>query len=141
MSHAYNAAAARPLAIPAIPVREILPWAIFTLLLALFALYFVGAETTAQLATSALRKGGRYVVVGLYGGELRLPLPFIPMLGLSIAGSYVGTLDEMHRLLALAGAGRLPAIPITRRKLREVNAALDDLAAGRVAGRIVLEPT
>jgi D-arabinose 1-dehydrogenase-like Zn-dependent alcohol dehydrogenase len=105
------------------------------------ALDFVGAEATAQLATSALRKGGRYIVVGLFGGELRLPLPFIPMLGLSILGSYVGTLEEMKGLLALAGAGKLPPIPVTRRKLREVNAALDDLAAGRVTGRVVLEPT
>jgi D-arabinose 1-dehydrogenase-like Zn-dependent alcohol dehydrogenase len=103
------------------------------------ALDFVGSEATAKLATGALRKGGRYVVVGLYGGELRLPLPFIPMLALSVVGSYVGTLDEMKALLALARDGRLPPIPVSRRPLAEVNAALDDLEAGRVAGRVVLE--
>lgn len=105
------------------------------------ALDFVGAEATAQLATSALRKGGRYVVVGLYGGELRLPLPFVPMLSLSVIGSYVGTLDDMRALLALASAGKLPAIPVSRRPLAEVNAALDDLKAGRVTGRVVLDAT
>jgi Probable cobalt transporter subunit (CbtB) len=44
---ATNSAAVRTIAIPAIPVGEIIPWAIFTLLLALFALYFVGAEEGA----------------------------------------------------------------------------------------------
>jgi alcohol dehydrogenase/propanol-preferring alcohol dehydrogenase len=103
------------------------------------ALDFVGSEATAKLATGALRKGGRYIVVGLYGGELRLALPFIPMLALSVIGSYVGTLDEMKGLLTLARDGRLPPIPIAHRPLREVNAALDDLKAGRVTGRVVLE--
>ena len=28
---------------------------------------------------SCLRKGGRQVIVGLYGGALNIPLPFIPM--------------------------------------------------------------
>ena len=35
----------------AIPVREILPWALFTVLLAVLAIYFVGAE---QGATSLI---------------------------------------------------------------------------------------
>jgi D-arabinose 1-dehydrogenase-like Zn-dependent alcohol dehydrogenase len=61
------------------------------------------------------------------------------MLALSVVGSYVGTLDEMKSLLALARDGRLPPIPVSRRPLAEVNAALDDLEAGRVAGRVVLE--
>lgn len=33
--------------IPAIPIREILPWAIFGLILAVVAIYFVGAEQGA----------------------------------------------------------------------------------------------
>lgn len=39
------APAARPIA--AIPVREIVPWAVFAGLLCLLALYFVGAEQGA----------------------------------------------------------------------------------------------
>jgi hypothetical protein len=31
---------------------------------------FVGAQTTATLGIASLRKGGRYVIVGLYGGEI-----------------------------------------------------------------------
>jgi hypothetical protein len=44
---------------PAIPVREVLPWAIFAGLLLLLAIYFVGAE---QGATSLI--GGMYVHEG-----------------------------------------------------------------------------
>jgi Probable cobalt transporter subunit (CbtB) len=40
----------------AIPVREILPWAIFSVLLAVIAIYFVGAE---QGATSVFQ--GTYI--------------------------------------------------------------------------------
>jgi len=34
-------------AVPAIPVREVLPWAVFAGVLALLVLYFVGAEQGA----------------------------------------------------------------------------------------------
>jgi hypothetical protein len=44
MSNALYAPAARP---APIPVREILPWLIFGGLLALLAIYFVGAEQGA----------------------------------------------------------------------------------------------
>lgn len=43
-----NASAAQTaVEIPVIPVRQITPWAIFGLLLAVLALYFVGAEQGA----------------------------------------------------------------------------------------------
>ena len=38
---------------------------------------FVGAEPTATLGLAVLRKGGRYVVVGLYGGEV--PVSLVPL--------------------------------------------------------------
>jgi hypothetical protein len=37
-----------PVAIPAIPLRELLPWAIFIALLAVVILYFVGVEEGAM---------------------------------------------------------------------------------------------
>lgn len=40
-----------PVSIPAIPLREVLPWAVFGGLLMLLAIYFVGAE---QGATSLI---------------------------------------------------------------------------------------
>jgi hypothetical protein len=42
----------QPVSIPAIPIREVLPWATFAGLVLLLALYFVGAE---QGATSLIQ--------------------------------------------------------------------------------------
>ena len=39
-------------------------------------------------------KGGEIVVVGLYGGELKLPIVYLPLRGMGLRGSYVGSLPE-----------------------------------------------
>ncbi|WP_439574145.1 alcohol dehydrogenase [Phreatobacter sp.] len=103
------------------------------------ALDFVGSEDTTTLGINAVRKGGQVIIVGLFGGELRYPLPFIPMRALSVRGSYVGSLKELKEFVALARSVKLPPIPIERRPMSQVNEALHDLEAGKVAGRIVLE--
>ncbi len=104
------------------------------------AIDFVGAPSSAQLGFDALRRGGRLVIVGLYGGTLPLSLPMMPFRAASIIGSYVGTLDEMRELLALVRSGKVAPIPVHRRPLAEANAALQDLMAGKVEGRTVLRP-
>ncbi|CAM5776033.1 cobalt transporter [Labrys miyagiensis] len=53
-----------------IPVREILPWAIFTVLLAIIAIYFVGAE---QGATSVFQ--GMYIHEWVHDGRHLLGFP------------------------------------------------------------------
>lgn len=104
------------------------------------ALDFVGATASAQFGLDALRKGGRLVVVGLFGGSLRLKLPLVPMRAINIGGSYVGSLAQFRDLVALARAGGLPPLPVQDRPLDGVNAALDDLKAGRIVGRAILRP-
>ncbi len=102
---------------------------------------FVGRPETVQFGLSCLvPKGGTLVVVGLYGGRLELPVPWLPLRALGLRGSYVGTLDDLRIVVRLAQAGKVPPIPVTRRPLEEANAALEDLAAGRVRGRQVLVP-
>jgi D-arabinose 1-dehydrogenase-like Zn-dependent alcohol dehydrogenase len=46
----------------------------------------------------------------------------------------------MHELMALVKAGKVPPIPIETRPLSAATAALDDLRAGKVLGRVVLQP-
>jgi D-arabinose 1-dehydrogenase-like Zn-dependent alcohol dehydrogenase len=103
------------------------------------ALDFVGTPATAALGIAALRKGGRYVLVGLHGGELVHPLPPIAQRAIGIIGSYVGNLQELKEVVALAKKGKLKPIPIETRPAPEANAALEDLKAGRVLGRVVLD--
>jgi len=100
---------------------------------------FVGSPATAALGIGALRKGGRHVVVGLYGGELVHPLPPIAQRAIGIVGSYVGNLQELKEVVALAKRKKLKPQPIETRGAERANAALEDLKAGRVLGRIVLD--
>lgn len=102
------------------------------------ALDFVGAEASVNFGLSCLRKGGKLVIVGLFGGALNIPLPFIPMNARIIQGSYVGSLQEMDELMALVRAGKIAPIQIEERPLNQVSEALADLKAGRANGRIVL---
>jgi alcohol dehydrogenase/propanol-preferring alcohol dehydrogenase len=98
----------------------------------------VNGSASAAAAFEALRKGGKLVQVGLFGGELRLPLPLMAMRALTIQGSYVGTVKDLRALVALAQGGTLPGMPVTQLPLFEANAALMRLRDGRVTGRLVL---
>jgi len=104
------------------------------------AMDFVGAESSSALAVGLVRRAGQVVMVGLFGGEFRMALPLFALRSLSITGSYVAGLNELRELVALAQRVQLPEIPLDLRPLGTVNQALDDLAHGRVVGRIVLQP-
>jgi D-arabinose 1-dehydrogenase-like Zn-dependent alcohol dehydrogenase len=101
---------------------------------------FVGSEQSASLATRVVRRGGRVVIVGLFGGSLTLALPTIPLRGISIIGTNTGTLAEATEMMALVRAGRLQPIPMTRRPLAEADSALRALERGAVTGRVMLIP-
>jgi D-arabinose 1-dehydrogenase-like Zn-dependent alcohol dehydrogenase len=102
------------------------------------ALDFVGAEASVNYGLNCLRKGGMLVIIGLYGGALSMPIPFIPMNARIIQGSYVGSLQDMSELMTMVRDGKIAPIDIVERPLAEANAALADLKAGQVRGRQVL---
>lgn len=99
---------------------------------------YVGSSTTVQLGVDCITKGGKIIVVGLFGGDITVSTPFFPLKAMAIQGSYVGSLPEMKELLDLVRAKGLPPIPMTTRPLDQVGSALDDLRAGKVIGRVVL---
>jgi D-arabinose 1-dehydrogenase-like Zn-dependent alcohol dehydrogenase len=99
---------------------------------------FVGSDSSLAFATSVLAKGGKVVVTGLLGGAFTTPVAMFPMKAMTIEGTLTGTLAEARELLALARTGKIPPIPIRERPLSDAQAALDDVRAGRVVGRIVL---
>lgn len=104
------------------------------------AIDFVGAESSSSLAVNLVRRTGEVVIVGLFGGEFRMPLPMFALKSLSILGSYVGGLNDLRDLVDLAQRVELPEIPLDLRPLASVNESLDDLANGRVVGRVILQP-
>jgi alcohol dehydrogenase, propanol-preferring len=100
----------------------------------------VGSSATARLGIDSLIKGGKYIIVGLYGGDITVSLPPFPMRAITIQGSYVGSLPETEELIALVRRTGLPPVPVATRRLDDVNAVLDQLRAGNVVGRVVLTP-
>lgn len=101
------------------------------------AVDLVNNTATATLGLATLRKGGRMILVGLYGGEIPLSLVTVVQRALTIVGSNVGTVAELKEVVALARAGKLKPIPIEKRPLADVSRTLDELKAGKIVGRVV----
>ena len=89
---------------------------------------------------SLVKKGGIVIVVGLYGGSLKLSLPLVPMRSMTLKGSYVGELRELKELVNIIKSGTIKLIPVKKQGLETANQAMSDLRAGKVNGRIVLTP-
>jgi propanol-preferring alcohol dehydrogenase len=104
------------------------------------AVDLVGANSTVRLGLDSLVKGGKLIIVGLFGGEITLSLPLIPMRATTIQGSYVGSPGELAELMELVRRTGLPSVPVTVRPLEQASVALADLHAGRLIGRTVLRP-
>lgn len=102
------------------------------------AIDFVGAKATAEFAVGALRKGGTYVVVGLFGGDITLSMPLLVLRAITLRGSYVGNLKELRELIALVKSGKVKPMPVETVSFNGVNDALDRLRAGKVQGRLVI---
>ncbi len=103
------------------------------------ALDLVGGPSTATLGLAVLRKGGRYVICGLFGGEITVPLPPFAQRAVGIVGSYVGNLQELKEVVALAKSGKLKPPPVELRAVTETNRTLEELKAGKILGRVVLD--
>lgn len=101
------------------------------------AVDFVGTQETANLALAALRKGGKLVLVGLFGGEMPLSIGETILRAMAIQGSHLGSLEELKAVVALARTGKIKPIPIETRPLAEVSRTLDELKAGKILGRVV----
>jgi alcohol dehydrogenase/propanol-preferring alcohol dehydrogenase len=100
----------------------------------------VGNAQTTQLGFDCLTKGGKLVIVGLFGGGAPWALPLIPIKAITIQGSYVGNLRETEALLDLVRDKKIAPIPVTPMPLARANEALLDLQKGRLVGRAVLVP-
>ncbi len=104
------------------------------------AIDFVGAPQTAQLGFDSITKGGKLVMVGLFGGGAPWSLPLLPVRVITIQGSYVGSLAETKELIDLVRSAHVEPIPITRVPLHQADRALQDLRNGKLVGRAVLVP-
>jgi propanol-preferring alcohol dehydrogenase len=101
---------------------------------------FVNASKTVETDMQFLRRRARLVLVGLFGGELRLSLVAMPTRAYKIIGSYTGTISEMIELVSLAERDVIKPVVSNRFKLDQAGEALEMLKDGKLVGRGVINP-
>jgi alcohol dehydrogenase, propanol-preferring len=101
---------------------------------------FVNASKTVESDMQFLRRRARLVLVGLFGGELKLSLVSMPTRAYRLIGSYTGTLSEMVELVSLAKRGIIKPVVSDRFKLDQATEALSKLKDGKIIGRGVINP-
>ncbi|MHB8717428.1 MAG: zinc-binding dehydrogenase [Candidatus Dormibacteria bacterium] len=98
-------------------------------------------EATYEMSLRVLRPGGVLVVSGTTSGpNPPAQLNRVFWRHLTVAGSSMGTRAELGRLLELCATGRLHPLIDSVRPLAEARAAVERLAAGEMAGKLVLVP-
>ncbi len=104
----------------------------------------------AEPAFRSIAWRGRYLVVGFANGEIpKLPLNLTLLKGASLIGVFWGdfvrrepaaNLAAMRELMGWLAAGKVRPHISGRYALAETPAALNDMAARKVTGKIVIEP-
>ena len=100
----------------------------------------VNASKTVETDMQFLRRRARVVLVGLFGGELKLSLVTMPTRAYKLIGSYTGTLSDMIELVSLARRGVIKPVVSNRFKLDQATDALTMLKEGKILGRGVINP-
>jgi alcohol dehydrogenase, propanol-preferring len=101
---------------------------------------FVNASKTVETDMQFLRRRARLVLVGLFGGELKLGLVTMPTRAYRIIGSYTGTISDLIELVSLAKRGVIKPVVSNRFKLDQATEALTMLTKGKIIGRGVINP-
>jgi alcohol dehydrogenase, propanol-preferring len=101
---------------------------------------FVNASKTVETDMQLLRRRAKLVLVGLFGGELKLNLITMPTRAYKIIGSYTGSISEMVELVSLAKRGVIKPVVSERFKLDQATEALSKLKDGKITGRGVIKP-
>ena len=100
----------------------------------------VGSSQTVQAGIDMLTKGGHLVQIGLYGGHIDIPTPFMALRALTYQGIYVGNLRELQELMQLVRDKNLRPVPTTCMPLSKAFTALLALEKGQAVGRQILTP-
>jgi propanol-preferring alcohol dehydrogenase len=101
---------------------------------------FVNASQTVETDMQLLRRRAKLVLVGLFGGELKLNLVSMPTKAYKLIGSYTGSITDLVQLVSLAKRGVIRPIISNRFKLNQATEALTMLKNGKILGRGIINP-
>ena len=101
---------------------------------------FVNSSLTVETDMKLLRKRAKLVLVGLFGGELKLNLIAMPTRSYKLIGSYTGSINDLIELVSLAKRGIIKPVISNRFRLDEATKALRMLKDGKILGRGIINP-
>jgi alcohol dehydrogenase, propanol-preferring len=101
---------------------------------------FVNGSKTVETDMQILRRRAKVVLVGLFGGELKLSLVSMPTRAYRIIGSYTGSLNDLDELVSLAKRKIIKPVVSDKFKLDQATEALSKLKDGKIMGRGVITP-
>jgi propanol-preferring alcohol dehydrogenase len=101
---------------------------------------FVNASKTVETDMQLLRRRAKLVLVGLFGGELKINLVTMPSRAYKLLGSYTGNIMELIELVSMAKRGVIKPVISNRFKLDQATEALNMLKEGKILGRGVINP-
>ncbi|HTP38964.1 MAG TPA: alcohol dehydrogenase AdhP [Steroidobacteraceae bacterium] len=95
------------------------------------------SRTAFSQALRLARRKGTISLVGLPPGDFPVPIFDVVLKRITIRGSIVGTRQDLSEAIAFAAAGKVRA-HIHEAALEDINPVIDQLRAGKVDGRVVL---
>ncbi|MFQ5969500.1 MAG: alcohol dehydrogenase catalytic domain-containing protein [Nitrososphaerales archaeon] len=96
---------------------------------------FVVSDESVKNSSSFLANGGKIVLVGVSSRPISVNPQIFVLKEFSIAGSLVGTKDELADLVELARTKKLQSVVTKKFALDDINNALESLRRGEILGR------
>lgn len=100
-----------------------------------------GSAGGARVALQSVRKGGRYVSVGIHGSDVTVPFDQVLYKELTLTSGFAATRESWRRAMRLLEDGLVDLGPIISavEPLHRWNEVIDDLTAGRGV-KVVFDP-
>ena len=98
------------------------------------------ARIAFEQAVASLKPMGKMFAVALPNTEMTLSVPTVVFDGVEVAGSLVGTRLDLAEAFQFGAEGKVKPIVATR-KLEEINEIIDEMKAGKIEGRMVIDFT
>jgi alcohol dehydrogenase, propanol-preferring len=89
-------------------------------------------------ALRMVRRKGTVSLVGLPPGEFPTPIFDVVLKRITVRGSIVGTRRDLDEAIAFAAGGKVKS-EVTKVPLAEINTVFDNMKAGKIDGRMVLD--
>lgn len=102
------------------------------------AMDFSGAAEVVARLVRCVRRGGRVVLIGYSSDSLELSYAEMVLNGVDVLGSRSYTREDLRIALGLMERGKVNPLVGERVGMEDVDRALDRIAGGRVAGRVVV---